>query len=107
MGVPIVSLVGSSSFFSRMGLSMLSRMGLESFAVAEPAEYVAKATSLAKDPEALAEIRVSLRSRMTGSPLCDAKRFACDVETAYRKMWHRWCQRRNKPSGTEDLQAKI
>lgn len=107
MGVGIVSLVGDSSFLSRVGLSMLSRMGLESFAVAEPAEYIAKATSLAKDLKTLAGIRGSLRSRMTGSPLCDAKRFASEVETAYRKMWHRWCQRGNKCSGTEDSKVRI
>jgi predicted O-linked N-acetylglucosamine transferase (SPINDLY family) len=25
------------------------------------------------------------------SPLMDAERFAVDVESAYRQMWHAWC----------------
>jgi predicted O-linked N-acetylglucosamine transferase (SPINDLY family) len=95
MGVPIVSLVGSSGFLSRVGLSILSRVGLESFAVLTPTEYVEKAVSLAENLETLAEIRASMRERMTAGVLCDAKTFARSVEAAYRKMWHRWCQCRN------------
>jgi hypothetical protein len=78
---------------SRVGLSILSRVGLESFATSTPQEYVAKATSTAENLQALAKIRSSLRERTASSVLCNAKGFARNVEAAYRKMWRRWCQR--------------
>jgi len=94
MGVPTVSMVGKRHA-SRVGLSILSRVGLESFATSTPQEYVAKATSLAKNLEALAKIRASMREQMAASSLCDAKGFARNVETAYRKIWCRWCRCHN------------
>ena len=94
MGVPTVSLVGKRHA-SRVGLSILSRVSLESFATSTPQEYVAKATSLAKNLEILAKIRASMRRQMAASVLCDAKGFALNVEAAYRKIWHRWCRCHN------------
>ena len=91
MGVPTISLVGKP-FVSRVGLSILSSAALESFATSTPQEYVAKAASLAKNLETLAEIRASLRKQMAASVLCNVKTFASNVEAAYRKMWHRWCR---------------
>ncbi len=90
MGVPTVSLVGKCHA-SRVGLSILSHVGLESFATSTPEEYVAKAIRLAENQETLAKMRASMRERMAASVLCDAKGFARSVEAAYRKMWHRWC----------------
>lgn len=93
MGVPTVTLFGEP-YISRMGLSILSRVGLAFFAASKPAEYVAKATSLARKLEALERIRASMRQRMAASTLCDAKAYATTLEAAYRKMWHRWCRGR-------------
>ncbi len=92
MGVPIISLVGQHHV-SRAGLSILSRLGLGYFAASAPDEYVTKAIALAKNLDALAKIRASMRQRMAASPLCDAKAYARDIETAYRKMWYRWCEK--------------
>ena len=91
MGVPVISLVGQHHA-SRVGLSILTRVGLEFFAASTPAEYVAKATALATNRQALAQIRTSMRARIATSGLCHAKGFASNLETAYRKMWRRWCQ---------------
>jgi len=91
MGVPVISLVGWCHV-SRVGLSILSRVGLEFFAASEPEEYVARAVALAAKPNALAEIRASMRQRILAGGLCNAKAFARSVEQAYRKMWHRWCR---------------
>ncbi|MFA5238952.1 MAG: hypothetical protein WC476_04480 [Phycisphaerae bacterium] len=91
MGVPTISLTGKHHV-SRVGLSILSGIGLEFFTASTPQEYIAKATALATKPEALAKIRGSMRQRMLASPLCDVKAFACGVEDAYRKMWHKWCK---------------
>ena len=105
MGVPIISLFGGpdSYFLSRVGLSMLSRIGLEFFAASTPAEYVAKATALSQNLEALAKIRASMRQRMANSTLCDAKAYVAGVEDAYRKMWHKLCRNQNAKIGTGAL----
>ncbi len=95
MGVPVISLVGELHV-SRFGLSILTRIGLEFFAASTPKEYIAKATALANNRQALENLRASMRERMNSSILCDAKKFASGVETAYRKMWLQWCQYRNE-----------
>ncbi len=91
MGVPVISLAGQHQA-ERVGLSILSRLDMQCFAAATPAEYTAKAVALANKPESLMEMRASMRSRMAESPLCDKERFARDVEAAYREMWHKWCR---------------
>lgn len=88
-GLPVISLVGKCHA-SRVGLSILSSVGLNFFAAITPDEYAAKATALAENRRALAQLRSSMRQRMKDSALCDAKRFARKVEAAYRKMWHQW-----------------
>jgi len=92
MGVPIISLVGKHNSLARMGLSILSRMGMEFFAASTCDEYVAKATALAQDLPSLAKLRASMRQRMACSTLLDARAFSRDLENAYRKMWRRWCR---------------
>jgi len=94
MGVPTISLVGECHA-SRVGLSLLSRIGLEFFAASTPQEYVAKATALATNLPALAQIRSSMRARIATSGLCHARAFAAQVESAYRQMWQRWCRSRS------------
>jgi len=95
MGVPTISLTGKPHI-SRFGIGILSRAGLEFFAASTPEEYVAKASALAAKPEALAKIRATMRQRMAASILGDAKTFAGGAEDTYRKMWHKWCQSREK-----------
>jgi len=102
MGVPVISLFGKGHN-SRVGLSILSRIGLEFFAASTPEEYVKKATVLAAKPEALKKIRTSMRARMAVSPLCNRDKFASNVEKAYRKMWYRWCRCRGVDVPTEEL----
>ena len=106
MGVPAISLVGKQGFLSRMGLSILSRIGLEFFAVSSPAEFVAKATALAQNLPALAKIRASMRQRIECSPLRDAKAFARGLEDAYRMMWRRWCRSQGVDVPQEDPAAE-
>ncbi|MHC4145513.1 MAG: hypothetical protein ACYSUD_12135 [Planctomycetota bacterium] len=82
---------------------MLTRIGLEFFVASRPKEYVAKACALAQNPEALLDIRYSMRRRMTSGTLCNAKFFAHSVEAAYRKMWYKWCRSRNSEIRTDEL----
>jgi predicted O-linked N-acetylglucosamine transferase (SPINDLY family) len=93
MAVPVVSLVGEHHM-SRVGLSILSRLGLEFFAAATADEYVSKASALAANFESLDKIRMSMRNRLAASPLCNNRGFAIKVEQAYRTMWHKYCESR-------------
>jgi len=90
MGVPVVTLVGSTHA-SRVGFSLLTRVGLDYFAADTPQAYVAKACALASQPQALSQIRQSMRARMMASPLCQAKTFTRQVESAFRTAWRTWC----------------
>ena len=91
MGVPVISMIGRHHA-CRVGLSILTRVGLEFFAASTPNEFVARATALAQNLEALVDIRYSMRRRMTESTLCNPKSFADSMENAYRDMWRQWCR---------------
>ncbi|HTV47745.1 MAG TPA: tetratricopeptide repeat protein [Phycisphaerae bacterium] len=86
MGVPVITLVGKTAV-GRGGKSILTNVGLPELIAQTPEEYVQIAVKLAKDMPRLAELRKTLRQRMEASPLMDAKRFARNVEAAYREMW--------------------
>lgn len=90
MGVPVVSLVGQTAV-GRGGKSILSNIGLGELAARRPRQYVQTAIALAESPARLAELRGNLRHRMLTSPLMNARKFARNVETAYREMWRQWC----------------
>jgi predicted O-linked N-acetylglucosamine transferase (SPINDLY family) len=90
MGVPVVTLVGST-VVGRAGLCYAENLGLPELVATAADEYVAAAVALARDLPRLAELRAGLRARMEGSPLMDGSRFARHLESAYREMWRRWC----------------
>jgi predicted O-linked N-acetylglucosamine transferase (SPINDLY family) len=85
MGVPAVTLTGERSF-SRSGASVLGAAGLLELVAESDADYVACATSLARDASRLARLRAALRDRVRASPLVDAPRFATAIEDAYVAM---------------------
>jgi predicted O-linked N-acetylglucosamine transferase (SPINDLY family) len=93
MGVPTPTLIGKT-VVGRAGLSQLSNLGLQELAAETPEQYAAVVAGLAVDLPRLQELRSTLRPRMQRSPLMDGKRFAQNVEEAYRQMWRRWCQGR-------------
>lgn len=86
MGVPVVSLIGDRHV-SRVGLTLLSAVGLPQMAARDPDHYVAIAAMLAARPGPLAALRASLRERMAGSALCDAPGFARKFEGVLRAAW--------------------
>jgi predicted O-linked N-acetylglucosamine transferase (SPINDLY family) len=90
MGVPVVTLVGEKHV-SRMGLSILSTMGLTELVAHTPEEYVDICVKLANEIERLQQLRANLRERMQHSPLMDGATFTRHLEVAYRKMWEKWC----------------
>jgi predicted O-linked N-acetylglucosamine transferase (SPINDLY family) len=90
MGVPVVSLAGQTHV-SRVGVSLLSCVGLPELIAQTPQEFVSIAAQLATNPSRLTSLRNGLRSQMKSSPLVDGRRFAANIEAAYRQMWRTWC----------------
>lgn len=86
MGVPVVTLVGSTAV-GRAGLSLATNIGMPELVAGTREEFVNIAVGLAKDLARLSELRASLRNQMKNSALMDASRFAMRVEAAYRAMW--------------------
>jgi predicted O-linked N-acetylglucosamine transferase (SPINDLY family) len=96
MGVPVVSLRGRTPA-GRVGGSILSTIGLPELAADKPEDFVRIATALAMDEPRLNDLRATLRQRMIRSPLMDGRRFAGNMESAYRQMWRKWCAKRDGP----------
>ncbi|HEY6837624.1 MAG TPA: hypothetical protein VI389_02660, partial [Geobacteraceae bacterium] len=86
MGVPLVTLSGDRHA-SRVGSSLLSRLGLEELVARTPEEFGVLTVGLASDRARLTALRSTLRGRMQTSPLCDTTLFAMQMEAAYRQMW--------------------
>ena len=90
MGVPFITLAGKH-FASRMGVSILTNIGLPELIAGNIPEYISKAVSLAGDRDRLREIRKNLRQRVEASPAMDQKAFAKNMEDAYHGMWREFC----------------
>jgi len=92
MGVPVIALAGDR-FIARVGESLLNSTGLGDWLAKTEDEYIARAVAAAADLPALAALRQGLRAQVAASPLCDAPRFARNLEAAFREMWTLWCSR--------------
>ncbi len=94
MGVPVVTIAGNTAV-ARSGLSLARNLGTPEWIADSPEQFVKIAATLAGDMRGLAALRFSLRNRLQRSPLMDAPRFARNMESAYREMWRRWCEKEN------------
>ena len=82
----VVTLAGRTHV-SRVGASLLSRVGLDDLVADSWDSYIEKAVALARDAERLRALRAELRGRMLASPLTDALRFTRAYEEALRREW--------------------
>jgi predicted O-linked N-acetylglucosamine transferase (SPINDLY family) len=87
MGVPVVTLAGRIHV-SRVGVSLLTSIGLTDHIAHDPNEFTAIAQRLTQPTMS----RQSLRDRLAASPLCDGARLARSLETAYRQAFTAWSQ---------------
>ena len=87
-GVPVLTCVGEA-FAARMAGSLLKTVGLPELITCSLEEYEGKALELARQPQALQELRARLARNLTGSPLFDTARFTRHLETAYLTMHQR------------------
>src|SRR5438034_2916458 len=91
MGVPVVAIAGDRHV-ARVGVSLLTNVGLPEMIGSSIDAYISIAAALAKDVERLRTIRQTLREQMRKSPLIDAPSFVRDLEEAYRRMWRAWAR---------------
>ncbi|MEM1167454.1 MAG: hypothetical protein AAGI30_14350 [Planctomycetota bacterium] len=85
MGVPTMTRVGRSHH-ARVGLSLLSAMGLRDFACEHDDDFVDRAVTLAGDLNVLGELRARLRSTVSASPLCDSPAYVARLTEALEIM---------------------
>ena len=90
MGVPVATLVGER-LAARMGLSILTTLGLAELITRTPEDYVATCVAMANDIERLRDWRAGMRARMQQSALLDTTTFTRQLEAHYRKIWEQWC----------------
>ncbi len=88
MGKPVVTLVGEI-FPERLSYSILKNTGLdlEDLIAFDQKNYVAKAVSLAKNPERIKALLRDIPQSLKSAILCDPVRFACQIEAAYLSAW--------------------
>jgi protein O-GlcNAc transferase len=92
MGVPVITLAGRSHA-GRVGVSLLTRLGLEDLIAEGPQQYIEQAVRLANDGARLQEISGQLRERLSKSSVTDARLVTQSIEEAYRAMWRDYCAR--------------
>jgi predicted O-linked N-acetylglucosamine transferase (SPINDLY family) len=88
MGVPVLALEGDHHV-SRVGVSLLSGIGLNAFIARSVEDYINKAVCLSEDVNMLSHTRSMLRKMMRDSPLMDAHSLTRSLESAYEAMWRR------------------
>jgi predicted O-linked N-acetylglucosamine transferase (SPINDLY family) len=86
MGVPLITLRGDR-MIAHQGESILQNLGLQDWIAEDEDTYMEMATAKAADVAALVQLRTTLRARLLASPLCDAERFARNLERALQEMW--------------------
>jgi protein O-GlcNAc transferase len=91
MGVPVIAMPGNVVTV-RHTISHLHNAGLDELIADTPSNYKALAVELASDLPRLADLRATLRDRISHSPLCDGAAFTRQLEEAYQKMWQSWCE---------------
>jgi predicted O-linked N-acetylglucosamine transferase (SPINDLY family) len=91
MGVPVITLAGTTSV-GRAGISQLTNLGLTNLIAQTPDEFVRIAADLTADIDRLGALRSGLREKMRNSAIIDARRFAGEIESVYRKIWTTWCR---------------
>jgi len=85
MGCPVVTLAGKTHV-SRVGVSLLSAVGLQEFITNTQEAYIEKTVALAAQIDRLQELRSGMRERLRQSVLMNEKRFVQGFETALMEM---------------------
>lgn len=85
MNTPFITLEGTT-YVSRVGVSLLSNLGLQKYIAKTKDEYVQKVIDLANNESELKLLHQTLRHRMLNSDLANSVSFTNNIETSYKDM---------------------
>jgi len=85
MGVPVLVLAGTRHA-GRVGVSILTRIGMTDWIAKDEQEYINKAIEFARDKAGLTSIKLGMRKRLLDSPLMRPDCVVKDIEQAYLSM---------------------
>ncbi|HET6553831.1 MAG TPA: tetratricopeptide repeat protein [Dyella sp.] len=88
-GCPVLTCMGRT-FAGRVASSLLQQLGLPELACEDEESFIAMATQLGNDGEALATLRQHLSLQRSQSPLFDMRGFAADFKRAVQAMSARY-----------------
>ena len=89
MGIPVITLVGERHN-GRFGYSLLHNMELDELCAFSEEEYIDKAVELAHDYNRITEYHLTLRRRMSQSPVMNDSIYMSELEAAYEKIYKAW-----------------
>jgi predicted O-linked N-acetylglucosamine transferase (SPINDLY family) len=98
MGVPLITLAGKT-YYSRQGVSLLTRVGLRDLVAATMDDYVRIGVELAGNRERLVDLRHKLRELMLASPMCDYEGYTEELQGLLRTVWREYCARETSEIG--------
>jgi hypothetical protein len=96
MAVPVVTMAGKTHV-SRVGVTLLTQVGLTDWITSSEDEYVERAVEYAGQPALLRQLRGSLRARLEASELGHPDGFARSMEGAWRRIWRAYCAGHGQP----------
>ncbi len=67
----------------------VTRLSLGRLSVSDIQRYIQISIELARDPQALADLKSHLRNIRHSAPLCDTARYCRNLESAYEAIWER------------------
>jgi len=85
MSTPLITLAGST-YISRVGVSLLTNLGLEKYIANTKEEYIQKTIDLARNQSELKLLHQTIRLKMMNSELFDSKKFTINIENGYKHM---------------------
>lgn len=85
MNTPIITLAGTN-YVSRVGVSLLSNLGLTKYIANNIDEYIEKVIDLAHNESELKILHQTLRLKMLNSDLANSVKFTNNIEIAYKNM---------------------
>jgi predicted O-linked N-acetylglucosamine transferase (SPINDLY family) len=95
MGVPVLTLAGRQAV-SRVGLALMTQLGLETFIAECEEDFVENARRWANDLDGLAQVRDALREKVRNAPFSKPAFVVNELEAAYKQMWRKWCEQQKQ-----------
>ena len=88
MGVPVLVLAGDRHA-GRVGVSILTQVGLTDWIAEDEEDYINKAVQFAEDDALLRYLKLTMRRKLWNSPLMKPGMVTHDLEAAFQQMWQR------------------